>query len=441
MAERVSGGGGVSGGVVRGSVNGNSNGVHVVSYSGWVWLSKVKDSKEFLNEIYFQTNFHKKKRRYFSLSESTCLYRHSPDHKESKSISLLKLSPLLILGSNDLPSFIYLIDSITREIYVILEPEDIHITTLLCNNLTIVCENSRILTMKEIIVEDNSEKLTNILTYCRHTKSLMEDITFSSYGNALHFTLAMKSIKCLPIIFFTLGLSALFIENLQFQLPIHVAILTYNEVVIKTFIQIVSSYGLKPNELLNMSNKDLQTAFHMITDEEMIPLLVPYGAQLDSFDSNGLTPLMVACQRKLTYVAIEFLDFGVNLNKPCWVNGFTPLMYSCIPGNDELVKELLDRDADIHRLDNYNRTALHHACMNGHIFSCVLFLNMGINLDLQDLFGATALCYSAASPLHGTVTATHEVIGLLIARGSYPKIRDVCGRQALHYAAGKIYLS
>jgi hypothetical protein len=76
--------------------------------------------------------------------------------------------------------------------------------------------------------------------------------------------------------------------------------------------------------------------------------------------------------------------------------------------------------------------------MNGHLFSCVLFLNMGINLDLQDLFGATALCYSAASPLHGTVAATHELIGLLIARGSYPKIRDVCGRQALHYAAGKI---
>jgi ankyrin repeat protein len=412
----------------------NSNG----SYSGWVWLSKVKDHKDSLDQTFSSSNFHKRKKRYLSVYESFCIYRYSPDHKDSKSISLLTLSPLLILGSNDLPSLIYLIDSVTREIYVIIEPEDIHTTTTLCNILTIVCDNSRISTMKQIITEDNSENLSNILNYCRHTKSLMEEINFSSYGNALHFTLAMKSIQCLPIIFFTLGVSSLSIENLQSQLPIHVAILTSHETLIKTFIQIVSSYGLKSNELLNMSNQSLQTAFHMITDEEMIPLLVPYGAQVDSFDSNGLTPLMVACQKKLTYLAIEFMDFGVNLNKPCWVNGFTPLMYSCLPGNDELVKELLDRDADIHQLDNYNRTALHHACMNGHLFSCVLFLNMGINLDLQDLFGATALCYSAASPLHGTVAATHELIGLLIARGSYPKIRDVCGRQALHYAAGKI---
>jgi hypothetical protein len=409
-----------------------------VSYSGWVWLSKVKEHKDSLDTTFSPSNFHKRKKRYISLFESNCIYRYSPEHKDSKSISLLTLSPLLILGADDLPALIYLIDSVTREIHVIIEPEAIHTTTTLCNILTLVCENSRISTMKQIITQDDSEKLKNILTYCRHTKALMEEITFShDYGNALHFTLAMKSIQCLPIIFSTLGLTSLSIENLQSQLPVHTAVLTYDKTLIKTFIQIVSSSGLKSNELLNMSNRSLQTPFHMITDEEMIPLLVPYGANLDSFDSNGLTPLMVACQQKLTYVAIEFMDFGVNINKPNWVNGFTPLMYSCLPGNDELVKEFVDRGADIHRVDNYSRTALHHSCMNGHLFSCVLFLNMGINLDLQDLFGATALCYSAASPLHGDVAATHELIGLLIARGSYPKIRDVCGRQALHYAAGK----
>jgi ankyrin repeat protein len=435
-------------------------------YCGWVWLSKVKEGKEFLNSTFILSNFHKRKKRWLSLSTSECHYSHHSDGKDPKSIPLILLSPLIVLGADDLPTLIYLIDTITRNIHVIIEPDDVTKTSTLCTQLTIVSNQSRVVAMIQIINEDDSDKLTELFNYCRHTKALMEDLNFSSHGTALHYTLYKVSVRCLPIVFFTLGTTSLSIENHQSLLPVHVAVLTGNDSLLKTFLQIVSSYGLSASDLFNMTNTSLQSVLHFLEDEEMIPFLAQHEAHLDTFDANGLTPLMTACLKKLTYVAIEFMDYGVNLNKPCWVNGFTPLMFSCRPGNDELVKEILDRNADIHQLDNYHRSPLHHACMNGHLFSCVMLLNLGINLDLQDIFGATALCYAAASTAvtetkdelkgktpesiavtgsptshlrDGAVPTSQEIIGLLLARGSYPKIRDVCGRQALQYAAGKTF--
>jgi hypothetical protein len=275
------------------------------NYSGWIWLSKAKEGDEFLDPSFISSNFHKRKKRWFTLSNSACHYSHHSDGKDSKSIPLITLSPLLILGMNDLPTLIYLIDTITRNIHVILEPNDLTKTSLLCTQLTTVCTQARISSMIQIIQEDNSTKLTELLNYCRHTKALMEDIQFSSYGNALHYTLYKASVKCLPIIFFTLGTSSLTIENAQSLLPIHVAMLSGNESLLKTFLQIVSTYGLTSFDLLTMTNTSLQTGLHFLCDEELIPFLVQQKIPLDSFDAHGMTPLMTACSKKLTYVAIE----------------------------------------------------------------------------------------------------------------------------------------
>lgn len=102
-----------------------------------------------------------------------------------------------------------------------------------------------------------------------------------------------------------------------------------------------------------------------------------------------------------------------------------------------LFSELLDRDADCAVSDNKQMTALHYACRQGDLFICSSLLQAGVELDVQNFDGATPLCLAACLQSAAPGSSSHELCGLLIAKGSYPRIRDQHGRQALHYAAGK----
>jgi ankyrin repeat protein len=102
-----------------------------------------------------------------------------------------------------------------------------------------------------------------------------------------------------------------------------------------------------------------------------------------------------------------------------------------------LFSDLVDRDADCSAVDNQHRSALHLACRQGDLAVCASLLRAGVPLDLQCSEGVTPLCLAASvqSAAPGACSS-HELCGLLIAKGSYPRIRDQQGRQALHYAAG-----
>ena len=102
-----------------------------------------------------------------------------------------------------------------------------------------------------------------------------------------------------------------------------------------------------------------------------------------------------------------------------------------------LFTDLLDRDADCAVADNKQMTVLHFACRQGDLSICSSLLQAGVELDVQNSNGATPLCLAACLQSASPGSSSHELCGLLIAKGSYPRIRDQHGRQALHYAAGK----
>jgi ankyrin repeat protein len=192
----------------------------------------------------------------------------------------------------------------------------------------------------------------------------------------------------------------------------------------------------------------------------MTAVLLKHGARLGDQDSAGDTPFLLACSRGLHLHAVELLDAGAAINQGNWSTGLTPVMLVVGRCNSEelaarggggggeednvddeelhlLFSELLDRDADCAVVDNRQMSALHYACRQGDLSVCSSLLQAGVEQDVQSCTGATPLCLAACLQSVAIGSSSHELCGLLIARGSYPRIRDQQGRQALHYAAGE----
>jgi hypothetical protein len=93
-------------------------------------------------------------------------------------------------------------------------------------------------------------------------------------------------------------------------------------------------------------------------------------------------------------------------------------------GSEGLVRELLDRGANLHSLGFGGWTALHYAARGGHVAVATLLLNRGINLH--------ALSTSSYTALHVACYKDHlDCAVLMLSRGSDLMARNIHGRTAL----------
>jgi len=401
-------------------------------YAGWVWIQKAKDEVE-LTPIYNQSNFKKRKKRWVVITLTDLLYFHSSSLTEKKSIPLTTLTPLIGFDANDHPSTVYLIDSVGRWIEVVLETEDSSQTAQFCSLLGQACTYNRLNIIRNAISCDRESILIETLTHCRDIKEMLENEKFSDQGSAFHFMSHCGSVSCIETVFKYMGIEALHKWNSIGNPPLHVAVLANKLNYIKQLLLFLTQQGESAKDVVNIPDRTYQRPLHITFDEEIVAILLQHGADIEVQDERGIVPLMSACRRGDFLAAIELMDAGARVNRASWSGGQTPLMLACQPKNDELLRELMDRGADIEACDNQRRTALHYACMTGFTYGCVSLLNGGVDADIQDVYGATALCYAAAVTKQPTISK--EIVALLLARGSYPKIRDAFGRQAIHYAA------
>ena len=408
---------------------------HRIKFEGYIWIRKGRDDLV-PSSIYDETNFKKKKKRWVVITESEFLYKHTPSTTDSKAIDLVKLFPLIGLDETDRAYMIYLIDSIDRQISVALEPCDSSLTSALCSCISAASIMKRKILMTAGITNDDKYLVSDTLQYCRDARNFLCSMDFCEYGSAVHLATHHGSSSCFSFLLHTLGADCLKLKNHDGALPIHTAAGRPDSIpFFKDMLQISSSKGVPKAELVSMVDVQGRTPLHVCSDEEIVAIMLRNQADVEAQDIYGNTPLMLACGRGDFLAAVELLDHGAVLNKAGWATGRTPLMHACKPGHDELFDELMHRGADVGALDNNKCSALHHACMNGFVLGCVGLLNAGVDPDIQDVFGATAMCYACGvSTL--TESTAREMVALLLARGSYPRIRDYGGRQALHYSAG-----
>jgi ankyrin repeat protein len=88
--------------------------------------------------------------------------------------------------------------------------------------------------------------------------------------------------------------------------------------------------------------------------------IIGNGADLETIDSEGKTPLMNAVYYKHPELTTFLIEKGadVNAKEP---NGWTPLMFASMGGNSEIAKILIDGGADVNTKTHDGETPLQRA--------------------------------------------------------------------------------
>ena len=126
---------------------------------------------------------------------------------------------------------------------------------------------------------------------------------------------------------------------------------------------------IKPGTNVSIPLADGTTALHWAAhwDElEIASLLLQAGAKPNAADSNGVTPLLLACTNGRPLMANLLLRSGAD-PKLARATGVTPLMMAARTGSAPLVRLLLERGADVNTAEaTHQQTALMWAVAEGH---------------------------------------------------------------------------
>ncbi len=149
--------------------------------------------------------------------------------------------------------------------------------------------------------------------------------------------------------------------------------------------------------------------------------------------NNSLSAFMIAVMSRNINLKIItlLLDSGADINTQD-LKGETPLMKAVANKNYDFMKLLLTKGADVNARDKYNVTALIHAIVRHDDLTLVqtLLASQNIILDLQCSRGGTALMYASTKKPLEMVKALFDT-----KRPIDINIKDNYGRTALFYAA------
>jgi ankyrin repeat protein len=85
---------------------------------------------------------------------------------------------------------------------------------------------------------------------------------------------------------------------------------------------------------------------------------LPEGANIETRNASGRTPLMLAALKGQTETVRSLLAKGADINARDAV-GMTALMWAAFGGNIVIIETLIENGADVHIKDNSGNTALH----------------------------------------------------------------------------------
>jgi len=137
--------------------------------------------------------------------------------------------------------------------------------------------------------------------------------------------------------------------------------------------------------------------------------------------------LLTACKNGQKGVVMAFLKKdGINVNAVDEI-GFSPLHYACKRGYRDIIKLLLDKDADVNLISNESITPLHMAVTSGNKEVVKLLTDAGSDINATDKAGKTPLIYAVEA-------RKAECARYLIELGADTSVMDNQNHTALDYA-------
>ena len=161
----------------------------------------------------------------------------------------------------------------------------------------------------------------------------------------------------------------------------------------------VAKILLQSGAILNkFADKDGITALHFATaDEQVLRMMLSQGADKDAQDNQGRTPLHWSSDWGFEKSAMILLDNGANVRVRDINTGMTALHHAVLTGNIHLVRDLVNRNADVNLPTADNITPIKMACQSGN-FEVVKFLkSSGASVD--DIWKADWLNICCTPPI------------------------------------------
>ncbi len=180
------------------------------------------------------------------------------------------------------------------------------------------------------------------------------------------------------------------------------------------------AHGANPGE-------ELQNAV-TANDVERVRYLATHGAQLNSPDGEGYTPLINAARFGFDAVANCLLEYKADANLPDR-SGWTPLTYAAWADDATLVKTLVRAGAALEAKDHDELTALAVAVQNGKLRAAEALVSLG-----ADLNGPVAK--GGYTPLMlASISGSDDLVKALIEHGAKVNAANPGGVTALMIAA------
>lgn len=203
-------------------------------------------------------------------------------------------------------------------------------------------------------------------------------------------------------------------DNRWGQTPLQLAILGGHVAALRVLLEAGADGSLRDGEGRNARDLALEVGV-----DELVGLFGGYGTGWPFLDA------IVAGEYETVKAELEADSEQIHLKG---ADGRGSLHYAVLSGGDDLLRLLLDHDADRDQRDGLGRTALHDAARLGRLSMAQSLLEAGAEANSVDRAGWT--------PLH---TAAHEgqlgVVNVLLSRGANLHARIQGGHTALHMAA------
>lgn len=184
----------------------------------------------------------------------------------------------------------------------------------------------------------------------------------------------------------------------------------------------------------------------IMPEKEISQLLIEAGANVNTPDKDGWTPLIRAANKHSHAMVESLLEAGAHMKR----NGCcsAPLTWAVYSGDLEFVKKFIDAGADVNARNGIDSTALWVASNNcdsrenGDNFHKIIgmLLAAGANPDFKGYNGKTPLIQIITNALECHRPCIEEAKTLLLFGDANPDICDKYGKTACDYVTAEIAL-
>lgn len=203
-------------------------------------------------------------------------------------------------------------------------------------------------------------------------------------------------------------------------------------------LRLLLDRGVKIDQIKSQALLAATHPAHPIRDDiltEVINFLLSLGADVNTKDEDGWTPLLQAALKNDELAVRTLLASGADVNARCecpgyYHGGWSALMLAAQGQSSGIIKILLNAGAHINARDNEGQTALIKAAKDDTKDQSEIvgiLLSAGADINVRDNEGRTALIKAAEF-------GNRNVVQVLIDKGADVNIQDNNGQTALAWA-------